>query len=80
VIALRTAKPRDPARIDVDGRVPDCGSIVRLVSIVLIEHTDEWTEERRYLGAKILTKVDHGIATPASTESPLFELLETAVP
>jgi hypothetical protein len=33
-------------------------AIIRLVGAVLAEQNDEWTENHRYFGTEILTKVD----------------------
>jgi len=73
--------PRDPAaRGDVVGIFPDRGSIIRLIGAVLMEQTDEWTEQRRSVGTEILTKVDQAIAAPPSAaDPPSLELPNTAM-
>jgi hypothetical protein len=64
----------------VVGIFPDRGSIIRLIGAVLMEQTDEWTEQRRYMGTEILTKVDQAIAAPPSAaDPPSLELPDTAM-
>jgi hypothetical protein len=55
------------------GTTPE--ALIRLVSAVLAEQDDEWTEMRRYIGLDILTK--GGLAPTGAT--PAKEVTLTAI-
>jgi putative transposase len=44
-------------RTDVEGTFGDRASIIRLVGSLVIGETEEWAEQRRYMSAEALRKV-----------------------